>query len=864
MSDPKAIREYNLVIAREDDRPRREPAAHQVEALNRLAVWYASKPKGGRGGILVLPTGGGKTFTAVRFLCTGPLSDGYKVLWLAHTHHLLEQAADAFGGMLENPSAPEAAWVREPKTALHVRLVSGTPGHSRVHEVSTADDVVICTLPSAARALREQHSALMAFLDAAGDKLVVVFDEAHHAPAPTYTRLITALRERHPSLVLLGLTATPAYSQEARRGWLKRLFPQGIIHRARVANLMANRILARPRFEQVQTRFTPDFTAREFAKWAATYQDLPEHIVSTLAEDRGRNDFIVNTYLNARAKYGRTIIFADRWYQCDYLREALLRHGVRADVVYSHVAADNGGADARNRRTADDNAQVLDKFRRGELDVLINVRMLTEGTDVPSVQTVFLTRQTTSPILLTQMIGRALRGTEFGGTEDAYVVSFVDEWAQPITFAEFDQLPDGEASDADAARPERTPVQLLSVELVRRLSRELHNPDSVAIAPYLSNLPIGWYRAEFDVRAQGTEDIEQVRRLVLVMDNEQDSYSAFVNFLSSAMPRAMCDVVAREDITPEEAALYVANWAAEFFTESEPSESRATALLDLARHVAQTGTRPQFFAFEERAQHDLDALARHNVSTGLGLLQIHQSLCAEFNRSDRFWRALYPTFDLFSRHHHSAQLRVITEAEHGRPLTKHNRQNALVIRPAAPREVPDDIKRAVLTRDEYRCLCCGSKQRRALQVDHVAPTYFGGRHDMDNLQTLCSTCNRTKGLNEFNFRMHATPLQEAPAYLLVALRPSLEPRDMDAWEQHIRRTLNFYYHCAAVQDVTIKRRGPDGGHWSATLYPDNNPRWLKQGLSQALRKQIEEARARAGLTGPKRLTVDKVSQRQRL
>ena len=41
--------------------------------------------------------------------------------------------------------------------------------------------------------------------------------------------------------------------------------------------------------------------------------------------------------------------------------------------------------------------------------------MLTEGTDVPDVDTVFLTRQTTSKILLTQMIGRALRGPKFGG-----------------------------------------------------------------------------------------------------------------------------------------------------------------------------------------------------------------------------------------------------------------------------------------------------------------------------------------------------------------------------------------------------------------------------------------------------------------
>ena len=69
--------------------------------------------------------------------------------------------------------------------------------------------------------------------------------------------------------------------------------------------------------------------------------------------------------------------------------------------------------------------------------------MLTEGTDVPEAQTVFLTRQTTSRILLTQMVGRALRGPRFGGTPDAYIVSFIDDWKQRIHWATYDQLEEG-------------------------------------------------------------------------------------------------------------------------------------------------------------------------------------------------------------------------------------------------------------------------------------------------------------------------------------------------------------------------------------------------------------------------------------
>ena len=86
------------------------------------------------------------------------------------------------------------------------------------------------------------------------------------------------------------------------------------------------------------------------------------------------------------------------------------------------------------------NSKTLEKFRNNELDVLVNIRMLTEGTDVPDVDTVFLTRQTTSKILLTQMIGRALRGPKFGGTEEAQIVSFVDNWNHKINWAEWHPL----------------------------------------------------------------------------------------------------------------------------------------------------------------------------------------------------------------------------------------------------------------------------------------------------------------------------------------------------------------------------------------------------------------------------------------
>jgi ATP-dependent helicase IRC3 len=66
--------EFDLSVARKA--AMKEAAAHQAMAIDHLINWYNAKRDAYAGGILVLPTGGGKTFTAIRFLCLTALSDG--------------------------------------------------------------------------------------------------------------------------------------------------------------------------------------------------------------------------------------------------------------------------------------------------------------------------------------------------------------------------------------------------------------------------------------------------------------------------------------------------------------------------------------------------------------------------------------------------------------------------------------------------------------------------------------------------------------------------------------------------------------------------------------------------------------------
>ncbi len=62
--------------------------------------------------------------------------------------------------------------------------------------------------------------------------------------------------------------------------------------------------------------------------------------------------------------------------------------------------------------------------------------------------------------------------------------------------------------------------------------------------------------------------------------------------------------------------------------------------------------------------------------------------------------------------------------------------------------IPQWLRWAVFERDNFTCHHCGS--RRILTADHIIPEVEGGPTNMDNLQTLCRSCNSKKGVGKNN------------------------------------------------------------------------------------------------------------------
>ena len=146
---------------------------------------------------------------------------------------------------------------------------------------------------------------------------------------------------------------------------------------------------------------------------------LPEDVARQIADSALRNRLIVDTYREGQKKYGQTIVFAINVDHAIALNALFRKEGIASDYVVSSIRDAVTGVTV----SREDNERKLQAYRDGKLQVLINVNILTEGVDLPKTGTVFLARPTVSTILMTQMVGRALRGPAAGGTDTAYIVS---------------------------------------------------------------------------------------------------------------------------------------------------------------------------------------------------------------------------------------------------------------------------------------------------------------------------------------------------------------------------------------------------------------------------------------------------------
>jgi len=300
-----------------------------------------------------------------------------------------------------------------------------------------------------------------------------------HELAPTYRRIINEVRDEVPESKLLGLTATPVRHNDKATAALGKIFNDKIIFSVPMSQLIANGTLSKPIPNQIQTNLDIE-TIIDYKEIADIQRmhDIPESLVRKIAHSNERNDLIVEEYVKNKDKYGKTLIFALNGIHCMALNDAFHARGIKSDFVYT-----------RNKGSY--NNAVIERFKNNQLDVLININILTEGNDIPDIQTIFLTRPTSSDALLMQMVGRGMRGVEAGGTATVNIVDFCDKWSDIMHWLN-PELIFGEEAEIVDPTYHRSDFILIPWDLIRAIMKGI-SYKGTGVLKRETALPVGWY-----------------------------------------------------------------------------------------------------------------------------------------------------------------------------------------------------------------------------------------------------------------------------------------------------------------------------------------------------------------------------------
>jgi superfamily II DNA or RNA helicase len=349
------------------------PYPHQRAAL---AAWLAA----GRQGVIVLPTGAGKTYLAQLAMQATQQS----TLIVVPTLDLLHQW---YAHLLANfPDAP-------------VGLLGGGAHDSTPLLVATYDSAAIF-----AEALGNHYALL-------------VFDECHHLPS-AFTRVIA---EYSLAPYRLGLTATPERSDGAHDDLLTLIGPE--VYRASVAALSGT-VLAAHRIVRLTVRLSPRERQRYDALLATRNRFLEQWGIH-LGSMAGWQAFV---HASARSTAGRRAMLAHREARAiafgtagklRVLAALLAQHHPARTLIFTEdnamvyrISQEFLLPAITHHTPVKERHEILQRFRTGDYPVVVTSRVLNEGVDVPEASIAIVLSGTGSRREYVQRLGRILRRRE--------------------------------------------------------------------------------------------------------------------------------------------------------------------------------------------------------------------------------------------------------------------------------------------------------------------------------------------------------------------------------------------------------------------------------------------------------------------
>ncbi|WP_417363100.1 DUF3427 domain-containing protein [Galbibacter sp.] len=346
-----------------------KPYHYQLEILEKLVVernvhhCYHN--------LVVAATGTGKTiisaFDFKNYLIEHPES---KLLFLAHKIEILIQARNTFRNILRDSNYGEL-------------LGNG--------EVPNDKRAVFGTIQSFSNQLERDYVSAD-YYD------FVVLDEVHHAQAKSYQKVLEFLKPT----ILLGLTATP---ERADGKSILPDFNNRIAAEIRLPDAMNNKLLCP--FQYFVVSDSVDLDKLSWVKGNYDQSELTK--VYTQSDQRARDILYKLEEYTKDYTQVKAIGFCVSIVHAEFMKNKFTRAGLKAQSLTSI--------------NSDERADILNDFKKGNINYLFVVDIFNEGVDIPEIDTVLFLRPTESLTVFLQQLGRGLR--LYQGKDSLTVLDFV-------------------------------------------------------------------------------------------------------------------------------------------------------------------------------------------------------------------------------------------------------------------------------------------------------------------------------------------------------------------------------------------------------------------------------------------------------
>ncbi|CAB4253790.1 similar to Saccharomyces cerevisiae YDR332W IRC3 Putative RNA helicase of the DEAH/D-box family [Maudiozyma barnettii] len=327
-----------------------------------------------------MATGGGKTVifsSLIEKLKQDSGKADFKTLVLVHRRELAFQAART---------------IKESFPDKKIQLEMGKQNVD-IHQ----SDVIIASVQSLIRRLDKYGK---------DDIDLIIIDEAHHAVANSYTRILEHFdaADKKSQIPVVGFSAT---FERADNKALSDVIDKIVYHRG-MLDMISDNWLCEGKFTTVKI----DTDLSKVEKSSST-KDFKLNSLSRVMNVPEVNEMILLTYLQKKKENNlkSTLLFGVDIAHVTNLHELFTSHGIGSRYVTSNTKDEQRDA-------------IIKEFKEGKIEILMNCGIFTEGTDMPNIDCILLCRPTRSRSLLVQMIGRGLR--LYHSKAYCHIIDFVD------------------------------------------------------------------------------------------------------------------------------------------------------------------------------------------------------------------------------------------------------------------------------------------------------------------------------------------------------------------------------------------------------------------------------------------------------